>query len=313
MGESVRLELSLAVSGSLALSPLVGAEPGAAAGGRPAAELQARLDRALAAVTTGPGAVSRDQLAVTLLQLRGSGEMAWAGQRSEVPIYPASVIKLFYLAAAHAWLEDGRLTDSAEMQRALRDMIVGSSNDATHYVVDLLTGTTSGPELPSEELARWQERRDAVNRHFAALGYRQINCNRKPWGDGPYGRELQAMNAFPATRRNQLTTDATARLLAEIALDRSVTPSRSAAQRALLARDPKAPPQPEDQTTGFIGEGLPTGARLWSKAGWTSQTRHDAALVELADGTRWVLVIFSEGQAENRTLLPTLTRQIFAR
>lgn len=279
--------------------------------GAPSTALQARIARALCAVEQGPEPVPASRLALTLLQLRSEGPPAWAGHRSDVPIYPASVVKLFYLAAAHAWLEDGRIEDTPELQRALRDMIVDSSNDATHYLLDLLTGTTSGPELPPDELARWQNRRHAVNRHFTALGYRDINCNRKPWNDGPYGRERQAMDAFPECRRNLLTTDATARLLADIALDRSVTPHRSAEQRALLSRDPKAPPQPEDQTTGFIGEGLPAGAKLWSKAGWTSQTRHDAALVELPDGTRWVLVIFSEGQAKKATLLPTLAREIF--
>jgi len=280
--------------------------------GAPSPELQARVARALDAVERGPERAATSQLALTLLQLRSEGLPAWAGHRTDVPIYPASVVKLFYLAATHAWLEEGRIEETPELQRALRDMIVDSSNDATHHVLDLLTGTTSGPELPPDELALWQDRRNAVNRHFAALGYRHLNCNRKPWSDGPYGRERQAMDAFPDIGRNLLTTDATARLLMEIALARSVSPARSAAQQALLSRDPKAPARPEDQTTGFLGQGLPVGAKLWSKAGWTSQARHDAALVELLDGTRWVLVVFSEGQAKNPHLLPAIAREIFA-
>ena len=64
-----------------------------------------------------------------------------------MPIYPASVIKLFYLAAAHRWMEDNRLRDTPELRRAMRDMIVESYNEATHYVVDLLTDTTSDHHL----------------------------------------------------------------------------------------------------------------------------------------------------------------------
>jgi hypothetical protein len=46
---------------------------------------------------------------------------------------------------------------------------------------------------------------------------------------------------------------------------------------------------------GFLGEGLPAGSRLWSKAGWMSQARHDAAIIALPGGPRFVLVVFTEG------------------
>jgi hypothetical protein len=47
----------------------------------------------------------------------------------------------------------------------------------------------------------------------------------------------------------------------------------------LLARDfKKWSDDPYDQATKFIGAGLLTGAKLWSKAGWMStEFRHDAA------------------------------------
>ena len=82
------------------------------------------------------------QLAITLVDLSNPTRPERASFRGDVPIYPASVIKLFYLAATHRWLEDGKLADTPELRRALYDMIVDSSNDATSYVVDMLTGTT---------------------------------------------------------------------------------------------------------------------------------------------------------------------------
>lgn len=60
-------------------------------------------------------------------------------------IYPASVVKLFYLVAVNEWLEKGMTSPSQELSRALKDMIVDSSNDATSLIVDILSGTTSGP------------------------------------------------------------------------------------------------------------------------------------------------------------------------
>jgi hypothetical protein len=86
-----------------------------------------------------------DELAVTLIDLDRPDRSRRGSYRGNTQIYPASVIKLFYLVAAHRWLEDGKLEDTAELRRAMRDMIVHSYNEATHYVIDLLTGTTIGP------------------------------------------------------------------------------------------------------------------------------------------------------------------------
>ena len=257
--------------------------------------------------------LKEDQIAVTLVEMSGPLRPVGASYRGAVGIYPASVIKLFYLAAAHAWMEDGRVAETAELRRALSDMIVHSSNDATHYVIDVLTGTTSGPELPDEELTVWQEKRNAVNRHFAGLGYTGINVNKKPWGDGPYGRETQAMRAFQPNR-NLLTTEAAARLLVEMVAGRCVTAERSAAMMALLKRDPfdAKRSDPDDQAK-FTGVALPPGAKLWSKAGWTSRTRHDAAYVELADGRKFALVVFTEGHANERGIIPAVARGVMER
>jgi beta-lactamase class A len=250
-----------------------------------------------------------EQLAITLVDLRPSPPYPRASIRGNVPIYPASVVKLFYLAAVHRWLEDGKLADTPELRRAMKDMIVDSSNDATSYLVDLLTGTTSGPELPEAELKSWFERRNAVNRYFAALGYAGINVNKKPWGDGPYGRETQASKVFEQ-KRNMLTTDATARLLTEIATGRCITPARSAEMLSLLSRDPAAESTDPDNQAKFTGPSLPPGAKLWSKAGWTSQTRHDAALVELPNGARFVLVTFTTDHAQEHAIIRTVAQAV---
>jgi len=252
-----------------------------------------------------------DELAVTLVDLTRPGAPARGSYRGDVPIYPASVVKLFYLLAAHRWLEDGRLADTPELQRALRDMIGLSYNEATHYVVDLLTDTTSGPELPEAELRVWFEKRNAVNRYLATLGYTGINVNKKPWCEGPYGRESQAIRAFEP-KRNLLTTDATARLLFEIATGRAVSPARSAAMLELMRRDLTATPADPDDQALFSGPALPPGTRLWSKAGWTSETRHDAFYAELPDGRKFVLVVFTVGHAHEREIIREVVRAVAA-
>ncbi|MEO6245952.1 MAG: serine hydrolase, partial [Opitutaceae bacterium] len=236
------------------------------AGAAPAPHrLQAIVDRAadLALTKFANEKLLPSQLAVTLIDLRDAKPSQPASVRGGVSIYPASVIKLFYLAATHHWLENGRLTDTPELRRAMRDMIVDSSNDATHYLIDLLTGTTSGPELPDAEIKVWFEQRNAVTRYFAGLGYTAVIASKKPWGDGPYGRESQAIRLFEP-KRNMLTTDATARLLTEIVTGQCVTAARSAEMMALLARDPATTDSDPDNQAKFSGPSLPPGAKLWS-------------------------------------------------
>jgi hypothetical protein len=248
-----------------------------------------------------------DQLAVTLVDLRDPQHPARGHYRGDTQIYPASVIKLFYLDAAHRQMEDGKLSDTPELRRALSDMIVHSYNEATSYVVDLLTGTTSGPELAEDELREWFDKRNAVNRYFAALGYKDINANKKPWGEGPYGRETQAIQAFKPNR-NALTTNATARLLVEIATGKAVSAARSEQMMALLKRDFAG--DENHQARDYTSHALKPSDKLWSKAGWMSQVRHDAAYVELAGGERFVLVIFTEGHSDDREIIPAVARTV---
>lgn len=250
-----------------------------------------------------------DDLAVTIVDLSATAGLLQADYRGDAPIYPASVVKLFYLAAAHQQMEDGAIADTRELRDALRDMIVDSSNEATGYVLDLLTGVTSGPELEPEALALWNERRNAVNRHFHLRGYPEINASRKTWNDRPYGRDRQAVQQL-TPGKNSLTTSATARLLTEIATGNCVSPSRSTQMLELLKRDFADPKRADPQACEFIGAALPSSARLWSKAGYMSVARHDAALVELADGVRMVLVIFTERHSDNKEIIPTAARRL---
>jgi hypothetical protein len=245
---------------------------------------------------------------------------SWAGDR---PRYPASVVKLVYLVAAEAWRQADLLADTPELRRALSDMIRDSSNDATSLVVDLLSGTTSGPSLPPEPMAHWVEQRQLVNGWLSELGWPELQgCNacQKTWGDGPYGRE-RVYYGTELENRNRLSTDAVARLLQAVVASALVSPPACARMAALLARslDPALRlADPENQVDGFIGEGLPLGSRLWSKAGWMSQARHDAAYVEpSAEGSMpkaapFLLVIFSEGQAcaQDEKLLPEIATRL---
>jgi beta-lactamase class A len=256
--------------------------------------------------------LTENQLSITLIDLRDAQHPLTASFRGNERVYPASVVKLFYLVAVHRWLEDRKIEETAELKRAVRDMIVDSSNEATQYIVDVLTHTTGGYELPAKEMAEWQNKRNAVNRYFSSLGFTNINTNQKTFCEDAYGRE-KVSRGPNGENRNKLTTDATARLLSEIATNRAVNPARSGLMMELLKRDFAGTSKDnDDQGHGFTGIALQgmSAARLWSKAGWTSTTRHDAAYIELPNGARFVLVTFTTDHASEREIIPTVARVV---
>lgn len=277
---------------------------------RQSKDLKAILDTAvMRSISSFPNdTFKQTEIAATLIDLRDANELSTASFRGGEKIYPASVVKMFYMNALERQLEDGKVMMTNELARGLKDMIVVSSNEATQYILDVLTDTSSGAELPIKEFEAWQYKRNRVNRFYAAMGYTNINVNQKTFCEDAYGIEQQS-RGYKGQNRNMLTTDATARLLAEIVLGRMNSADRTKAMMDLMHRDPFVKTNDTDsQDTGFSGKALldmnMTGARIWSKAGWTSRARHDAAYIETPDGLKFVLVVFTENHANDRDTIP---------
>jgi len=300
--------------------------------------LQSLGDRLLEATWDEFPGLARNQIALTwivydppfIVNTGGaiSPETFWKrpvrgyGYRGVECIYPASVVKLFYLVAAYEWLKQKMIQPSQELDRALRDMIVDSSNDATSLVVDVLTGTTSGPELPPGPFATWQTQRNLVNRYFQSLQWSEletINVNQKTWCDGPYGRE-RIFVGEARENSNKLTTDATARLMHSIVGGVAVSAAASKQMMAFMQRSLHPADllvDPENQVIGFLGgafvsDAQPPQNKVWSKAGLTSWVRHDAAYIELSGCYPYLLVVFTESPvySKNEAILPFISRQV---
>lgn len=247
-------------------------------------------------------ALKAEDLGITVVDLTKPATVSRADYNGNVPFYPASVIKLFHMA--DIFMQDKeRLGD---VGRALREMIVVSDNDATAYLVDILAGTCAGTELEGRALRRFTDQRRDINRHFEKLGY-DISAMMKPWSFGPYGRELQLLGEN-RENRNRLTPNTTASLLTWIAR-RRVPHADEMMELLYRPLDPRR--DDENQIDEFIGGALPAGSRLWSKAGWTSEVRHDAAYVELPNEKRYVVVIFTRGLAQEETLVTEIARNLF--
>ncbi|HEX9984499.1 MAG TPA: serine hydrolase [Thermoanaerobaculia bacterium] len=270
--------------------------------------LEARLVRAAEQSLAAYPALKAEDLALTLIDVTDASRPARADVRGDVSFYPASVIKLVFMADTFLLHKE----HGPDVQRALKEMIVVSDNDATAYLVDVNSGTAAGPSLEGRAFRRFFARRSAVNGRFAKLGY-DLSAIMKPWSFGPFGRERQLLGAN-REHRNRLTANTTASLMLWITRRRAVSPTASEAMMTLLSR-PLTTAETSDeggQVTEFIGQALPEGSRLWSKAGWTSEVRHDAAYIELPSGRKLVLVVFTRGLAADKTLLPAIARNVLA-
>jgi hypothetical protein len=247
------------------------------------------------------------------------------------PFYPASVVKSFYLVAIEAALQEGRVQMHDELERAMRDMILWSSNNATNYIIDLISGTTGDTLLEDKAFKDWQSQRNVANRYFKSLGWPEfegINVCQKLMDDDRYGRERQ-FATLGGNNHNRLTTDATARLLFQLfscTLGNLQCCDRMR-QRFLRPLDEAFVIQEAAQVQGFLGGGLPSTATLYSKAGWNGSTgdplssynRHDAAYIELEanpDGLfkAFTLILFSHGRtvSTDEKVFPSIGRKAYA-
>lgn len=221
---------------------------------------------------------------------------------------------MFFLAYYESEKEKGRVKDTPELVRAVKDMIAVSSNDAAGFVVDSITGTTSGPELSGREWERWKEKRNAVNRFFLARGYRELNANQKPFCEDAYGREQAFRDG--GRNRNRMTTDLVARLWADIARGRIAGPAGTKEMLALLSRDVTSEKPFEDlelEDARLAGRTLPAGARFWSKSGDAYDVHHLAARTVLPNGSDFVLVVFTKGVKTVPGVIPRVFEKVGAR
>lgn len=250
--------------------------------------------------------LTSDNLALSIIDVTMPSAIDRADWHGDAPFYPASVVKLYIMAEVF----HQKLEADLEVKRALGEMIKLSDNDATAYLLDLISDTCPGPKLEGRALAKFLDKRRVVNKWFATMGY-DISSMAKPWSFGPYGREVQVLGENKVWR-NRSSANSFASLLLWIVRHRAISGADSDAMLALLER-PLAPPRAdENQVKEFIGESLPAGSKLWSKAGWTSEVRHDAAYIELPTGRKLILVIMTRGTADDVKLVPAIAKSVLA-
>ena len=103
-------------------------------------DLNAALSRVADASLKQFPKLTADNLALSVIDLTKPESIVRADYHGDVPFYPASLVKLFFMVEV---FHQGHIT--AEIERALREMIQVSDNDAAAFLVDVITGDNERP------------------------------------------------------------------------------------------------------------------------------------------------------------------------
>ena len=259
-----------------------------------------------------------NNIAITWINYEENSKKGYGyGINNRKKIYPASIVKLVYSLAIYEWIENKTIFRDIQVDEAIQEMLQNSSNDATSFIVDLLTGTTSGPSLEEEIFSKWIYQRTMINDWLKTLNWEELqdfNCCQKTWEDRPYGREKDFYGTSNKNR-NAMTTDGTARIMEEIMQNISFN-EKNINLRHCLSRELKEDSlynNENNQINGFLGEGLPQKVPFWSKAGLMSEARHDVAWWINKNQSKTLLVVFTEGKefANDNYLLPKFSKAIY--
>jgi len=239
------------------------------------------------------------------------------GWNSNKNYYPASIVKIIYALATQIWISKDLINDSDELRRALYEMIANSNNDATSYILDLLTGTTSGPSLNEQNFEAWKIQRQLINNWLEELQWSEIknwNCSQKTWNEGPFGREKDFYGKNNENR-NRMTTAGSARFFESLMTNEMIPKGKGEHLQKVFQRslDPVSRKKDlENQVDGFLGEGLPFASKLWSKAGLMSEVRHDVAWWKAPNKNPMLAVVFTTGKelVKDQFLLPAISSEL---
>ena len=242
-----------------------------------------------------PGLASR-HAHLALIDLKNPEKPRLAQYNGFEPVYPSSVIKMIYMGYVYELAKEGKCKITPQVHRKLYQMIHPSSNIATGWIVDLWSGTSGVDSRSPENYKEFAFKRNGCNRWLSSLGIKHINACQKTWGSPIPPGEKQFLRGGktpgPWVNRNSMTAVAAARFLQILAADALVNPDSCNEMRKLMVRDVRN----QNYQRMRIAGGVPKGAAVYSKTGTTSDTFHDAGIVVLPNGRKFVLTVFITGR-----------------
>ncbi len=267
---------------------------GSPAGGESVSDI---LRASLKEIQEGQGALPRsllENLAVALVLFDGDREQGGGCRlvhyHGDRPYFPADLVSLFFLAGIYIQMKTGAIVDDKNVERDILRTVRGGNADAANLLLDRITGTLSGPELPDANLELFARRRGRLDEMMKQIGIPGTRCVQKIWDRPAYGRDAQFLGE-DQSRDNQVTAVAAAFLLTKITLGQVGGEEASRQILDLLRIDLAA--AGGHRKLPRIASALPAGSQAFGWCTVTHRVRHEAVIVELPRGLRYVLAFLS--------------------
>ena len=252
----------------------------------------AALDRAVAEARTE---FLRDKtfnrLDATIMVANPDGSWRRGSFNPQVINYPASCVKLAYLAAAMNWCRENGLPYT-ELDHCVRPMIEKSDNVQTGVTVDAITSAPNDATITTATDPRfdaWYRKRLYTENYLRGRGLlaNQVLVHKTyptNSGEDPSGAEKAARDLRGP---NRMQPQAAAMLMLEIAKG-AIEPGAHAYMMELLDHD-------RWKGNSVLGTGLPPGTKYHNKPGLAYDTLEDIAFVVLPNGRELIVTAFSNG------------------
>ncbi|MEQ8821347.1 MAG: serine hydrolase [Sumerlaeia bacterium] len=205
--------------------------------------------------------------------------------------YPASCVKLPFLAAAMHWSRENGLPYD-HLDEHLRPMIEVSDNVATGHVMDAISGTTNFQEgeTGAPPYGEWLEMRRYAERALASrglLGNQSMVTKTYPTntGDTPNGYEGRAREELGA---NMLQAGLSASLMLDIVT--GGWEQEATEYMGSLLEHPRYSPH------SAFGPAIPPGSVYLNKYGVAYDTLEEIAYVKFPNGREAILSVFTNGR-----------------
>jgi len=230
------------------------------------------------------------RLDATILVPGSNGTWKRGSYNSDTINYPASCVKLPYMAAAMYWCRtNGKAYNYLDW--CVRPMIVSSDNVKTGDTVDQITGAPNySTSTYNSTFWTWYNKRLYTENFLSARGLLENQTMmHKTYptnsGSSPSGAELLASNHRGG---NKMQPKCSASLMLEI-IKGAIEPGANAYMRELLNTGDLR------SDRSVFGFGLPPGTLYQNKLGLAYDTLEDIAYIQLPSGQEFILAAYSNG------------------
>jgi hypothetical protein len=295
-------------------------------------QLQAIVDEVVAKVTTTK--LKKEDLSISVIDLT-TGDRA--GHQDDQQRYPASIVKLFWAFNLYLAIDYKQIKSSGAIEEAAKKMVIDSDNEGASVVVDNISGTSSSPtKLSGEAWTTWRNKRLKINsfaHQFFGDQQSSLNIAQKTFPipvlklNEPQGadQQLRLENTTSAQPiRNHVSTWQAVQAMNAACGSKLLSKESSNKLCGWLTRDlknrqwrkaPVVPANDFNPIRGFMGEGVADqGVVIRSKAGWTTESRQEVALIQgQQDHPRLIVAVFANSKeyAEDGQVFPQVSQLLY--